>query len=470
MNTGPKKAFPTLFMSGLAEEVDEATIMRHFENYAKNIKLRHVEVRRDFQTFKSKCAATIECNNVEDAEKALLAVNFTELSGKEILLTYYRPGGIRDKITANIFVKNLPEDCKSRDLFAIFSAEGKIFSCKVKYNTVGKSKGYGYVCFDKKEDADKVLASKTPRQFNGTAIEVAPFKPRDTRESSIYKYNNLYVKCFPKKYTNEDLKKLFSQFGNIKSAVVIKESETAPENKGFGFVCFEKFEDAKMAEEKMKNMKIEGVNLFVCRALAKEEHEKQKRENRFKTFKDCNLYVKELSDDITDEKLKAAFVQFGSVISVRVMLGNKVNPASNQVERKSRNFGFVCFSKREEAEAAIQAAKTKEIMGRMLYVAIAEKKEDRIARSFQAQFNPFFQPYPGGMYNMPPPAFWQHPYGGRPHMPRQVFSLHSLTINRITKVEDSREDITIESSPCILKDISLLGTILQWGQCLCLWE
>ena len=339
-------------------------------------------------------------------EKAHKLLNYTELLGCELHVTPYRPGGIRDKISGNIFVKNLPADFKSKNLHELFAAYGDIFSCKVKYTGTGICKGYGYVQYDNKESAQKALAELNGKDIKGAKVEVSPFKSREGRSSSIMMYNNLFVKCIPRKYKNEDLRALFVPFGEIVSAVVIKEREDAPENKGFGFVCFKTTEQAKAAEEKLKGHLLEGQSLYLCRALSKDEHKRQMREERRKTFKDRNLYVKYFPEDTTDEALKKAFEGFGQVLSARVMLGRKEDLKTNKVEMKSLGFGFVCFATKEDAAKAVATAQHQPILGRNLYVGIAESKEDRMGRFAQAPF-----PMPMGFYGMPPNMY---PHQGRP--------------------------------------------------------
>jgi polyadenylate-binding protein len=56
------------------------------------------------------------------------------------------------------------------------------------------------------------------------------------------------VKQFPTPdFSDEDLKKIFSPFGEILSAVVMKNSEG--NSLGFGFVCFKESESARCALE-----------------------------------------------------------------------------------------------------------------------------------------------------------------------------------------------------------------------------
>eukprot|EP00826_Nyctotherus_ovalis_P035665 TRINITY_DN3080_c0_g1_i5.p1 TRINITY_DN3080_c0_g1~~TRINITY_DN3080_c0_g1_i5.p1 ORF type:complete len:287 (+),score=56.14 TRINITY_DN3080_c0_g1_i5:622-1482(+) len=248
------------------------------------------------------------------------------------------------------------------------------------------------------------------KQYKNGKLVVEPFKSSGLRTASFMNYNNLFVKNVPKRFSNKDITDLFAPYGEIVSAVVIKEHPDAPENKGFGFVCFKKAEDAKIAEVKLNKLTIEGQNLYVCRALPKDEHRKKLREDRLKIFRDCNLYVKELPEDIDNEKLKEAFSEFGRVVSAIVMLEKRQDLSTGKTEMKSKGFGFVCFSNKEEASKALTVAPTRQILGRTLYVAIAEKKEDRLARMSAMHL---VGPRPGmfPMYGLP--------YGFPPH-PRKA--------------------------------------------------
>lgn len=70
--TTQKKTVQSLFVSGLPEEADEEAISRHFERIDKTIKVKGISIRRDFQTFKSKGAATIELASFEDGKAIIV--------------------------------------------------------------------------------------------------------------------------------------------------------------------------------------------------------------------------------------------------------------------------------------------------------------------------------------------------------------------------------------------------------------
>ncbi|KAK3183258.1 hypothetical protein Dsin_030544 [Dipteronia sinensis] len=89
------------------------------------------------------------------------------------------------------------------------------------------------------------------------------------------------------------------------------------------------------------------------------------------------MYVKNLDGSIDDEKLKELFSEFGTITSCKVMR----DPSGI-----SSGSGFVAFSTPEEASRALQEMNGKMILNKPLYVALAQRKEERRAR-LQAQYS-----------------------------------------------------------------------------------
>ena len=65
--------------------------------------------------------------------------------------------------------------------------------------------------------------------------------------------------------TSEELKKIFSEFGNVIDAVVITDRETR-RSRGFGFVEFGSEEEAKKAISEMNGKPVNGRNINVNEA------------------------------------------------------------------------------------------------------------------------------------------------------------------------------------------------------------
>lgn len=72
------------------------------------------------------------------------------------------------------------------------------------------------------------------------------------------------------------------------------------------------------------------------------------------------LYVGNLSYDLTEEALTKLFAEFGTIASARVV--------TNRFNDKSKGFGFVVMPNRDEAEKAIAAMNDKEVLGRKMRV------------------------------------------------------------------------------------------------------
>lgn len=72
------------------------------------------------------------------------------------------------------------------------------------------------------------------------------------------------------------------------------------------------------------------------------------------------IYVGNLSYDLTEDQLKAMFAEYGEVASARIV--------TNRFNGKSKGFGFVVMPNRAEAEKAISVYSEKEYMGRKMRV------------------------------------------------------------------------------------------------------
>jgi polyadenylate-binding protein len=153
--------------------------------------------------------------------------------------------------------------------------------------------------------------------------------------------------------------------------------------KGFGFVAFDEPEAAEKAVNELNDSEVPGLpdkKPTVCRAQKRWERQAEMKRRieevkaeRAKNFKQgVNLYVKNLVESVTDEKLRELFEPFGTLTSTKVMLieGTPL----------SRGFGFVCFERTEDATKAVAEMNSKMFEGKPLYVTLAQRREDRKAQ------------------------------------------------------------------------------------------
>ena len=82
-----------------------------------------------------------------------------------------------------------------------------------------------------------------------------------------------------------------------------------------------------------------------------------------------NLFVGNLSWDVTQYELESAFSAFGQVGSAKIMMDRETG--------KPRGFAFVEMANDAEAQKAIQALHGREFKGRALNVNEARPRENR---------------------------------------------------------------------------------------------
>ena len=82
-----------------------------------------------------------------------------------------------------------------------------------------------------------------------------------------------------------------------------------------------------------------------------------------------NIYVGNLSSEVSDEDLNALFVSHGSVTSAKVIRDN--------YSQQSRGFGFVEMPEKSEAESALNALNSSEFKGKQITVNEARPRRDR---------------------------------------------------------------------------------------------
>lgn len=84
--------------------------------------------------------------------------------------------------------------------------------------------------------------------------------------------NKIYVGNLPWSVQTEELKELFSRFGEIVDAIVITDRATR-RSKGFGFVTFATPESANDAVSQMHQQEVEGRALVVSIARPREDRQ-----------------------------------------------------------------------------------------------------------------------------------------------------------------------------------------------------
>ncbi|KAG2233701.1 hypothetical protein BDF21DRAFT_457845 [Thamnidium elegans] len=417
----------SLYVGELDPSVTEAMLFEMFNMIGPVASIR---VCRDAVTRRSLGYAYVNFHNIVDGERALESLNYTLIKGKPCRIMWsQRDPSLRKTGSGNVFIKNLDPSIDNKALHDTFSAFGNILSCKIAIDENGNSKGYGFVHYETEEAADNAIKHVNGMLLNDKKVYVGRHVPKKERQAKIEQYRakftNVYVKNLDETVNDNQLSEMFGKYGPITSAIVQVDEEN--QSKGFGFVNFENHEDAQKAVDALNETEqADGKILYVARAQKKSEREEELRKQyeqakleKLAKYQGVNLYVKNLDDDLDDEKLRQEFSVYGVITSAKVMADEK---------GQSKGFGFVCFSSPDEATKAVTEMNGRMIGAKPIYVALAQRKEVRRSQleAQMAQRNQMRMqqgmPMPGAPGYMPgAPMFYAPPGGFLPQGQRPVF-------------------------------------------------
>jgi polyadenylate-binding protein len=416
----------SLYVGELDTSVTEAML---FELFSSVGQVASIRVCRDAVTRRSLGYAYVNYNNSDDGEKALEELNYTLIKGKPCRIMWsQRDPALRKTGQGNVFIKNLDTAIDNKALHDTFAAFGNILSCKVAQDEMGNSKGYGFVHYETADAANAAIKHVNGMLLNEKKVYVGHHIPKKERMSKFEEmkanFTNIYVKNVENEVTEDQFRDLFENFGPITSASLAMDQETG-KHRGFGFVNYANHQDASRAVDELNESDFHGQKLYVGRAQKKHEREEELRKQyeaarleKQNKYQGVNLYVKNLADDVDDEKLRDMFTPYGTITSAKIMRDTlpanedgeekdekdetekedkegedkegeeDVDKLSKEMDKvtikgekkilgKSKGFGFVCFSNPDEATKAVGEMNQKMLDGKPLYVALAQRKDVR---------------------------------------------------------------------------------------------
>uniref|UniRef100_A0A6P4FE79 Ribonucleoprotein RB97D n=1 Tax=Drosophila rhopaloa TaxID=1041015 RepID=A0A6P4FE79_DRORH len=138
--------------------------------------------------------------------------------------------------------------------------------------------------------------------------------------------------------TEEGLKDFYGQWGKVVDVVVMRDAATK-RSRGFGFITYTKSVMVDRAQENRPHI-IDGKTVEAKRALPRPE-----RESRETNISVKKLFVGGLKDNHDEDCLREYFVQFGRVVSVKLL--------TDKTTGKRRGFAFIEFDDYDAVDKAI---------------------------------------------------------------------------------------------------------------------
>lgn len=338
----------------------------------------YIRILRHISTKEPMGLAFVSFSDPASAQRARYELNGVLFKGKHINVTlYYKPRNS----SANIFVNNLAPELMAKDLEQVFKNFGTIVSAKVSYDPSNKSNRYGYVQFEKEEHALNAINNKD-QIFAATKIQVSKFVPIKDRNDPNNN-PNLYVRGFDLNYTAEQLLKVFSQFGEVSSHVVMRDGDKKGTDRAFAFVCFQSPEMAHRAVVSLHNKQVEGVNWYVMPHLKREARKKQldaEYKEKCESWKKRDLFIKNLPQNITDHMLRQLCSEYGEIESIKIHMTENITYKDGQKVPVmiSNGSAFVCYASEESARRAYTSLRNKMIDGKIIFVAMWKPRSELV--------------------------------------------------------------------------------------------
>ena len=318
--------------------------------------------------------------NEDNAKKAIAECHGKMLKNKKLFVCQFQKNRPRKPLRFNnLYVRNIPKDWSEKEVRDYFSKYGEISSMIVKSPDPSKlnknlpeekrnniiNHKYAFVCYKSLDGPAENAVAKVPYlklfddSYNNKIEEFAEIlRNQKVKEENVYKCacyideNNLSDKI----NNPRELKKIIDDFNKL-----------IDDNDG-EYVIRDK-----------------SNRIYCCQALKRSERDKKLKKlyERIKKkikekYKFCNLYVKNLPADFTDEKLVKLFGKYGPIRSAKVVK-NEISSNYLFIKKSVRVFAYVCFYEPAKAQEAKQQLKDKALIvnGPRLYVDYHQNKEER---------------------------------------------------------------------------------------------
>ena len=354
-----------LVISDLADNVNLEDLEFFFEEFKNSIV--HIQFNRTNYSNMRNPSATIIFKEIKEAEKAKNQLNMKKMKGKTVRITWHeRDSSLRYSNSANIYVKNIPPQVTAREFYQYFSTFGEILSAKLSEDENGNHLGYGYVNFASVESKEKCMNESNNKEvWTGSKLSIEAFQRRQERNNVIHKNLSIFMKNFPNNYDEKKLRELIE--------VDVPYCQIMSDQLGRKYAIIQTDNEQDSAKIKSLNNKmIEDQAIFVDNLMNKTDRKRyllnkiNDNNNQLnKRFRECNLFVKNVPNELSEDKLKDLFGKFGEIKSLKIPETTICTKDKGKlVEIKSRcGFAYVCFMDSDSAKSAFEELNNKILDG-----------------------------------------------------------------------------------------------------------
>ncbi|KAJ8959522.1 hypothetical protein NQ314_006259 [Rhamnusium bicolor] len=289
-----------------------------------------------------------------------------------------------------VFCGKIPKDMYEDELIPLFEVCGTIWDLRLMMDPMtGTNRGYAFVTFTTRDAAQLAV-----QKLNDYEIR----KGKKIGVTISYNNHRLFVGYIPKNRDRDDLLEEFSKHApGLMEVIIYSSPDDKKKNRGFCFLEYESHKAASLAKRRLGTgrIKVWGCDIIVDWADPQEEPDEQTM-SKVKV-----LYVRNLTQEISEEKLKEVFELYGKVERVK----------------KIKDYAFIHFEDRDNAVKAMEELDSKEMGGSHIEVSLAKppsdkKKKEEILRARERRMMQMMQ-VRGGMMPGPMPLRGPPGQGGQ---------------------------------------------------------
>eukprot|EP00484_Ammonia_sp_Unknown_P029513 CAMPEP_0197036642 /NCGR_PEP_ID=MMETSP1384-20130603/14093_1 /TAXON_ID=29189 /ORGANISM="Ammonia sp." /LENGTH=472 /DNA_ID=CAMNT_0042466839 /DNA_START=293 /DNA_END=1708 /DNA_ORIENTATION=+ len=155
----------------------------------------------------------------------------------------------------NLIINYLPPTMSEGTLATLFSPYGLLERCKIVVDLQTlRSRGYGFVKYDSPQSAERALQALNGYELNGKKLKVAYAR----KQCKAITNANLYITNVPPHFVDNDLFKLFQDYGKIVECRILCDQNGV--SRGVGFVRMDTHHNAIQALQAMDQYVIDDKN------------------------------------------------------------------------------------------------------------------------------------------------------------------------------------------------------------------
>ena len=338
------------------------------------------------ETYKeTKKIAKVSFKDNKSANDCRINMNLRKIKNSSIRILWdEKDSQFKNYYKNNLYIKEIPKNKTSREIFEYFHKFGDISSIKVNEDENGNIVGTGYITYYNQDNAKKAMEATNGKKIWDSNMELQyQTLNKNDRNYHHYNYQNYHnnndnkfkinINNIPENFTNDDIQKLCEEFGKIQNINIFNGQYGK-----YASVIFLNEQDVKKAVEKLNNKEVNGKKLIVKEYLRKPYYQQNNNylnyfnnqyptHNRYEDPYENNnkLYIRNIPLLANEEDLRKVFEPFGTIKSIKLDMETVDVKEKDEIKKRVSNkgYGYISYETAESAKKARESLNNTHLQG-----------------------------------------------------------------------------------------------------------